>query len=60
MLCEIRTCVDINECDGYNDCHQMCTNTNGSYYCNCNTGLSLAADNRTCTGYNFMSIHYAH
>ena len=45
------TTVDINECEGYNDCHQICTNTEGSYYCSCDNGFVLAADNRTCTGY---------
>ena len=44
--------VDVNECEGYNGCHQSCTNTEGSYYCSCDTGFSLAADNKTCTGYN--------
>ena len=44
------TTVDINECEGYNDCHQICTNTEGSYYCSCDAGFELAADNRSCTG----------
>ena len=43
--------ADINECEEYNDCHHICANTEGSYYCSCETGFSLAADNRTCTGY---------
>ena len=43
--------TDINECEGYNDCHQMCTNTAGSYYCSCNAGFVLAVDERTCGGY---------
>ena len=43
-------CVDINECEGYNDCHHTCINTEGSYYCSCDTGFSLSADNRSCTG----------
>ena len=43
--------TDINECEGYNDCHQMCTNTDGSYYCSCSTGFVLAVDERTCGGY---------
>ena len=44
------TTVDINECEGYNDCHQICINTNGSYYCSCDIGFMLAADSRTCQG----------
>ena len=50
------TTVDINECEGYNDCHQICTNTNGSYYCSCDTGFVLLADNRTCQGYHCYSL----
>ena len=49
------TTVDINECEGYNDCHQNCTNTDGSYYCSCDTGFVLAVDNRTCQGYLYLS-----
>ena len=49
------TTVDINECEGYNDCHQNCTNTDGSYYCSCDTGFVLAVDNRTCQGYLDLS-----
>ena len=41
---------DVDECDGYDDCHQNCTNTEGSYYCSCNIGFVLEADNRTCRG----------
>ena len=48
------TTIDINECEGYNDCHQICTNTDGSYYCSCDTGFMLAADNRTCQGYHYI------
>ena len=42
--------LDINECDTNNgDCHQNCTNTDGSYYCECNDGYYLdVADNKTC------------
>ena len=42
--------LDIDECMEYNDCHQICTNTNGSYECSCNPGFMLMNDNRTCTG----------
>ena len=57
VLC---TTVDINECEGYNDCHQICTNTEGSYYCSCDTGFVLTADNRTCQGYysNYIYCMY--
>ena len=55
LLYVMCTTVDINECEGYNDCHQICTNTDGSYYCSCDTGFVLAADNRTCQGYYFSN-----
>ena len=55
LLYVMCTTVDINECEGYNDCHQICTNTDGSYYCSCDTGFVLAADNRTCQGYCFSN-----
>ena len=42
--------IDINECDGINDCQQICTNTEGSFTCNCTDGFSLAQDERNCTG----------
>ena len=51
IVLHVSVISDIDECDGYNDCHQMCTNTEGSYYCSCNTGFVLEADNRTCRGY---------
>lgn len=42
--------TDINECDGVNDCQQLCTNTEGSYSCSCTEGFDLADDGRRCTG----------
>ena len=30
--------IDIMECDGTHDCSQICVNTIGSYYCNCEKG----------------------
>ena len=32
------------------NCSQVCTNTNGSYFCECNTGYLLAEDDMTCNG----------
>ena len=46
-MCNI---VDIDECMEYNDCHQICVNTDGSYQYSCNTGFVLTMDNRTCEG----------
>ena len=42
--------VDIDECMEYNDCHQNCTNTEGSYKCSCDLGFVLTDNNRTCEG----------
>ena len=51
---------DINECandstDGsavgsQNGCSQICTNTNGSFYCECFSGYELSDDFMTCVG----------
>ena len=43
-------CIDINECSDSNSCDQLCTNTDGSYYCNCNEGYSLMDDGKSCEG----------
>ena len=43
--------TDINECLSNNgNCSQSCTNTNGSYFCLCQTGYMTADDNMTCKG----------
>ena len=42
--------IDINECDDDNGgCDHVCTNTAGSYECSCNSGYSLALDNKGCS-----------
>ena len=41
--------IDINECS-QNICQIQCTNTNGSYYCSCDTSSVLAADGIHCLG----------
>lgn len=43
--------TDTNECGSSNGgCDQVCTNTVGSYYCQCDKGYSLNADIHTCDG----------
>jgi len=43
-----KTCKDINECEGVNDCdvNAMCTNTEGSFTCACRSGYK--GDGKTC------------
>ena len=33
-----------------NGCNHICTNTNGSFYCECFSGYQLSDDMRTCVG----------
>ena len=43
--------LDIDECMEDTDaCHQLCTNTVGSYTCSCRTGYQLASDDLNCDG----------
>ena len=43
--------LDINECSVYNGgCNQTCTNTVGSYFCDCSEGYVLDADKHNCSG----------
>ena len=39
--------IDVNECS-LNSCYYHCTNTNGSYYCSCDTSSVLANDGIHC------------
>ena len=41
--------IDINECS-QKSCQVYCTNTNGSYYCSCDTSSVLANDKTHCLG----------
>lgn len=42
---------DINEClSNKGNCSQICTNTNGSYFCSCTSGYTLIGDRMTCNG----------
>ena len=52
--------VDIDECrDNIDNCSQICSNTIGSYTCDCNPGYRIATDGRTCDGiisYNTIDL----
>ncbi len=41
---------DIDECTGSNICHQVCTNTEGSFTCGCEAGYVLDSDGALCSG----------
>ncbi|XP_053372780.1 uncharacterized protein LOC123559692 [Mercenaria mercenaria] len=45
-------CQDVNECSDSTVCSQVCVNTAGSYYCQCNSGFRLADDGTNCTDVN--------
>ncbi len=43
--------TDIDECAEDSDgCGQVCTNTEGSFECSCNSGYELNGDGSTCNG----------
>lgn len=43
--------TDIDECfEESHDCQHKCNNTDGGFTCDCFTGYTLNADNKTCNG----------
>lgn len=49
--------ADIDECAlGDIDCEHMCTNTNGSYACLCESGYSLAVNGFSCISKKCMQL----
>ena len=45
-----------NLIDSCNDsCDQICINTNESFYCSCDDGYELDADNITCLGMLYLT-----
>ena len=42
--------IDVDECLGVNDCHQICINTVGSFNCSCLDGFILLDDGLLCEG----------
>ena len=70
-LFNFSTYIDIDECQDPaqgGQCTQLCYNTPGSYYCDCNTGYRLAGDGITCEGmhtwinwiFHFHDYFYTH
>ena len=41
---------DVNECQHSSTCHQICSNTAGSYRCSCYNGYQLRSDQHNCEG----------
>ncbi len=51
MHARAMTLIDVDECrEEIDGCGQTCSNTAGSYTCNCRTGYRLASDGLTCNG----------
>ena len=49
-----QTFSDVNECrEGMDSCEQQCSNTIGSFMCNCSAGYRLDLDGHTCNGKTF-------
>ena len=51
---------DNDECEGTHKCVQICTNTKGSFYCECKTGFKLNSDGANCTGEYYMKHTHVH
>jgi hypothetical protein len=57
-MCDTRpingsNCVDVDECQTNNGgCSHLCSNSIGSFACNCLTGYELSVDKRTCQDVN--------
>ena len=53
--------LDIDECvEDTDGCAQVCSNTEGSYVCSCNSGYRLASDGRWCTGKSVVDDNTSH
>ena len=45
-------CIEYNECSRPNQCEYSCTNTDGSFYCNCNEGFQISTNGYSCEDIN--------
>ncbi len=51
--------IDINECESTERlCEQLCTNTQGSYFCTCHDGFIIGNDGDRCVGKFFTHHNY--
>ena len=49
--------LDANECNSVTPvCGQICTNTEGSYECSCNTGYVLNNNGISCDGMYMLNV----
>ena len=49
--------LDIDMCNETHNCSQICTKTNGSFICECNSGYLLDIDGVTCNGMHIWYLH---
>ena len=50
--------TDIDECvTGTSECNQICSDTNGSYVCDCYSGYVLLSDGKTCDKDTSKQLH---
>ena len=57
-MCMLLLHTDINECvTDTSECNQICSNTNGSYVCDCYSGYTLLSDGKTCNKDTSKLLH---
>lgn len=52
-------CIDVNECEVYGICTQMCKNTDGSHECQCIDKFELDADKQTCKSLTGQILYFS-
>ena len=48
-VCMLFFMIDVDECEE-SPCEQWCTDTEGSFFCSCNSGFMLSSDRLQCNG----------